>query len=45
VRTDAPSRTKVEDGDLQVKPPCGYCEFQGVCGLKYGQLEAGDAEG
>lgn len=45
VSDDAPARTQVEDGALQVSPPCGYCEFQGICGRKYGLLEASDGEG
>ncbi len=39
-----PKTTITEDKALTMQPPCRYCEFDGVCGRRYGQLEAPDVE-
>lgn len=33
-----------ETGALSVQPPCRFCDFDGICGRRYGVLEVVDAE-
>lgn len=35
-------RTELGEDGLHVQTPCHFCEFEGLCGRRYGQLEATD---
>lgn len=39
-----PPETGNEDGELSFAPPCRFCEYDGICGRRYGLLEVGDEE-
>lgn len=45
-QANSAEQTTVEEGELQVAPPCGFCDFSGICGRRYGVLEVEeDGEG
>lgn len=41
---DVPATEVDDEGALTLQPPCHYCDFTGLCGRRYGRLEAADED-